>query len=137
MAGSDYTGPPGPKGDPGQSIGGQYRPDLQDASAKEAILGSLVSSGRATATAVPVAVQPTQVRRPWRSTARTTFQALVALAVLFPILVETAGLDPESFPWLAVPLAVAAGFARVMALPQVEVFLRRFIPFLAATPKES
>lgn len=83
-----------------------------------------------------VAVQPTQVRRPWRSTVRTAFQALVALAVLFPILVNTAGLDPESFPWLAVPLAVAAGFARVMALPQVEVFLRRFAPFLSATPKE-
>ncbi len=79
--------------------------------------------------------QPTQVRRPWRSTVRTAFQALVALAVLFPILVETAGLDPASFPWLAVPLAVAAGFARVMALPQVEAFLRRFAPFLAAQPE--
>lgn len=81
-----------------------------------------------------ILADPTQVRRPWRSTARTVFQALVALAVLFPILVSTAGLDPESLPWLAVPLAVAAGFARVMALPQVEAFLRRFIPFLAAAP---
>jgi hypothetical protein len=86
-------------------------------------------------TGMVVSVQPTQVRRPWRSTVRTTFQALVALAVLFPILVETAGLDPESFPWLAGALAVAATVARVMALPQVENFLRRFVPWLAAAPK--
>jgi hypothetical protein len=80
---------------------------------------------------------PTQVRRPWRTVARTVFQAAVALCVLFPVLVQTAGLDPETFPWLAVPLAVAAAVARIMALPQVEVFLRRFIPFLSAAPKES
>lgn len=80
---------------------------------------------------------PTQVRRPWRATARTTFQALVALCILFPLLVEQTGLKAEDFPWLAIPLGVAATVARIMALPQVEVFLRRFIPFLAATPKES
>lgn len=77
---------------------------------------------------------PTQVRRPWRAVARTIFQAFVALCVLFPVLVQTAGLDVAAFPWLAVPLAVAAAVARIMALPQVEVFLRRFVPFLAAEP---
>lgn len=82
------------------------------------------------------AVEPTQVRRPWRSTVRTVFQALVALAVLFPVLVETTGLKPEDAPWLAIPLAVAAAIARVMALPQVETFLRRFLPFLAAAPAD-
>jgi hypothetical protein len=89
------------------------------------------------ATPVP---RPTQVKRPWRATARTVFQALVALCVLFPILVQTAGLDPDTLPWLAVPIAVAAAVARVMALPEVETFLRRFIPFLAAdttTTKEN
>lgn len=78
---------------------------------------------------------PTQVRRPWRSTARTLFQALVAMAVLFPILVESTGLKPEDAPWLAIPLAVAAAVARAMALPQVENFLARFLPFLAAAPQ--
>lgn len=82
-----------------------------------------------------LATTATQVRRPWRATARTAFQALVALAVLFPVLVQTAGLDPDSAPWLLVPLGVAAGFARVMALPQVEGFLQRFVPWLAAAPK--
>lgn len=75
---------------------------------------------------------PTQVKRPWRATARTAFQAFVALCVMFPILVQTAGLDPAAFPWLAIPLGVAAAVAKVMALPQVEAFLRRFLPFLAA-----
>lgn len=84
-----------------------------------------------------VAVEPTQVRRPWRTTARTVFQAFVALCVLFPILVQTAGLDPEAFPWLAIPLAVAAAVARIMALPQVNTFLARFIPFLAAAPTDT
>jgi hypothetical protein len=88
------------------------------------------------ATPVP---KPTQVKRPWRATARTAFQALCALCVLFPVLVQTAGLDPEAFPWLAVPIAVAAAVARIMALPEVETFLRRFAPFLAAdtTTKEN
>lgn len=79
---------------------------------------------------------PTQVKRPWRATARTAFQALVALCVMFPILVQTAGLDPAAFPWLAIPLAVAAAVAKVMALPQVEAFLRRFLPFLAADSED-
>lgn len=83
-----------------------------------------------------VAVDPTQMRRPWRSTARTLFQALVALCVLFPLLVENTGLTLDDAPWLAVPLAVAAAIARIMALPQVETFLRTFAPFLAAAPKD-
>lgn len=82
-----------------------------------------------------VAVDPTQVRRPWRTVARSTFQALVAFCALFPVLVETTGLKVEDWPWLGIPLAVAAAVTRVMALPQVEVFLRRFLPFLAAAPR--
>lgn len=81
-----------------------------------------------------VTVTPTQVRRPWRSTARTTFQAIVALAAMFPILVATSGLDPEALPWLAIPVAIAAALTRLMAVPQVEEFLRQFVPFLAAAP---
>lgn len=95
---------------------------------------AVVSEAQDSRPGTSVLADPTQVRRPWRSTVRTAFQALVALAVLFPVLVETSGLEPEAFPWLAIPVAVAAGFARVMALPQVEVFLKRFVPFLAAAP---
>src|SRR5205085_4774422 len=81
-----------------------------------------------------VAVTPTQVRRPWRSTIRTVFQALVGLAVILPIMVQAAGLDPASIPWLAGVLAIAAATTRVMAVPGVEQWLRRFLPFLAAAP---
>lgn len=80
-------------------------------------------------------VPPTQVRHPWRSTLRTIVQGLLAFAVLAPIAAAELGLDPDRLPWLAGFLALCAGFARLMALPQVEEFLRRFLPFLAARPR--
>lgn len=78
----------------------------------------------------------TQVRRPWRATARTAFQFLLAAAVLLPFIVEASGLDPQVYPWLGGILAVAAAVTRIMALPQVEAFLRRFAPWLAADPDD-
>lgn len=81
------------------------------------------------------AVEPTQIRRPWRSTARTVFQAVVALATLVPFVVS--GVYDGSADYPAVVgqlLAVSAAVTRVMALPQVESFLRRFAPWLAAAP---
>lgn len=86
--------------------------------------------------ALPVLAVPTQVRRPWRSTIRTTFQALVALATLVPFI--AAGVYDGSADYPAVVgqvLAVAAAISRVMALPGVEKFLRTFLPWLAAAPK--
>lgn len=83
----------------------------------------------------PVAVTPTQIRRPWRSTLRTAFQALVALAAMAPVLVATTGLKTDQTPWLVGILAGAATLTRIMALPQVETFLRRFLPWLAAAPR--
>jgi hypothetical protein len=75
---------------------------------------------------------PTQVRRPWRATLRTAFAAFVALAAMAPVLVDAAGLDPARLPWLAGVLAVCAAVTRVLALPGVEAWLRRFVPWLAA-----
>jgi hypothetical protein len=72
---------------------------------------------------------------PWRRTIRTVFQALVGLAVMVPLLVAQTGLDPDQLPWLAGVLAVAAVITRIMALPQVEVFLQQFVPWLAARAK--
>lgn len=77
---------------------------------------------------------PTQVRRPWRATARTVFAGIVAFAALLPFIVEASGLEPEVYPWLGGILAVAAAVTRIMALPQVEAFLTRFVPWLAADP---
>ena len=78
---------------------------------------------------------PTQVRRPWRSTARTVFQALVGLCVLAPLIVGATGLTVAQLPWLGVVLGVAAAVTRIMAIPGVETWLRTYLPFLAAAPK--
>lgn len=82
---------------------------------------------------VPVAVTPTQVRRPWRSTARTIFQATIALAAMWALIVQTLGLP--DWAWVGTSVAVAGAITRLMALPQVELFLRHFFPWLAAAPK--
>lgn len=79
---------------------------------------------------------PTQVKRPWRATARTVLQGLLGFLALLPFIVRDSGLDPEVYPWLGGILAVAAVVTRVMALPQVEAFLQKYVPFLAATPRQ-
>lgn len=90
-----------------------------------------------TAVGVKVAVQPTQLRRPRRAVVRTVFQMFVGLCAIAPLIVAQTGLDPEQTPWLVAPLAVAAVVTRIMSVPQVESFLRRFAPWLAAAPKPS
>ncbi|MFS0695137.1 hypothetical protein [Streptomyces nitrosporeus] len=59
-----------------------------------------------------------------KRTVRTALQAAVGVAVALPAIVAASGI-PESLPWVAGALAVAAGLARVMALPQVERLLDR------------
>jgi hypothetical protein len=80
---------------------------------------------------------PTQVRRPWRATIRTAFQAALALATLIPFVVSGVYGDAETPALVTQVVLVAAAVSRVMALPQVEVFLRTFAPFLSAAPKEN
>lgn len=75
---------------------------------------------------------PTQVKRPWRATVRTVFAAVVALAAMFPLLVDASGVDETAGP-VAGALAIAGAITRIMAIPSVEDFLERFLPFLAAT----
>lgn len=74
---------------------------------------------------------PTQVKHSWRATVRTTFQVVVALAAMWGVVVVTLGLG--GLPWAAASVTVAAAITRLMALPQVDDFLTRFIPWLAAT----
>lgn len=77
------------------------------------------------------------VAHPWRKTLRTVLQAALALAVVLPVVAETVGLDSKVYPWVAAVLAAAAAFTRVMALPSVEAFLRRFVPWLASDDVEA
>jgi len=75
----------------------------------------------------------TQEEHPWRTTARTVFQGLIAFSASWAIVVEAMNLDP-GLAWVSASLAVAAAVTRVMAIPQVETFLERFFPWLAADP---
>lgn len=78
---------------------------------------------------------PTQVRRPWRATVRSIFQFAIALATLLPFIAADVYDNLDQAPYSVVQvLAVAATVTRVMALPQVEDFLQRHFPWLAAQP---
>ncbi|MCX5362869.1 hypothetical protein OG864_29665 [Streptomyces sp. NBC_00124] len=63
---------------------------------------------------------------------RTALQTMVAVAAVVPLVaayLADNGQIADALPWLAAAApaaAVAAGFARVMALPAVESFLDRF-----------
>lgn len=85
---------------------------------------------------IGAAVTPTQIRRPWRSTARTIFQALIGLAAMAPLIYQAATEhNPEAATgWVALALAISGGVTRVMALPGIESFLQQYLSFLAAAP---
>lgn len=94
----------------------------------------------------PTGLEPTQTRRPWRATLRTVLQvgipALLGLPLVFQILVEELGgtLPPRATEWLILAggfvTAIAAVLARIMAIPGVELFLRRLpAAAFAAQPK--
>ncbi|WP_280445795.1 hypothetical protein [Nocardia brasiliensis] len=74
---------------------------------------------------------PTQVVHPWQATVRTVFAVLVALASLIPVIAVAGGLD--TVPAVAQLIAVCGAVTRVLALPGVDDFLSRFLPFLAAS----
>jgi len=75
----------------------------------------------------------TQTRHPARAVIRTGFELLLALAVLLPLILAELGINDFVIGGVSL-IAVSAGITRVMALPQVEAFLQRFLPWLAAEP---
>jgi hypothetical protein len=79
---------------------------------------------------------PTQTRRPWRTVARTVFQALVSAAAMAPLVYQAATHDEPAAATgaVGVGLVIAGGVTRVMALPGVNAWLERFLPFLAPEP---
>jgi hypothetical protein len=74
--------------------------------------------------------QPTQIRHPWRATLRTVAAAAVAALPIVPVVVHELGV--ESVPWVAGALVIVGGATRVLAMPGVEAWLRRYVPWLAA-----
>ena len=93
---------------------------------------------------IPVAVPdnavtdpPTQVRRPWRATARTIFAALVGFAAIAPGMYAAAtSQDPaQATGWMGIGLAISGAITRVMAMSSVNEFFKNFVPFLAPEPR--
>lgn len=93
---------------------------------------------------------PTQVARPWRATFRTVIQVgipvMIGLGLVVPqivaIVLEEAGetMPDEVRVWLlgiaAACVAASAIITRIMAIPQVELLLREWLPRLAADQDE-
>ncbi|CAM4367620.1 MULTISPECIES: hypothetical protein [Corynebacterium] len=71
-----------------------------------------------------------QNRRPWQAVLRTSLACLIGLLPILPTIAET--LHIETVPVVASTLAVTAAVTRVLALQQVEDWLRQFAPWLAA-----
>lgn len=83
---------------------------------------------------MPDRLDPAQVSapaHPGRRVARTMLATLTALAPILPTVVDALGV-PRTLPVVALLLGAAAGVTRALALPQVEVFLRRHAPWLSA-----
>lgn len=76
---------------------------------------------------------PTQSEHPWRATARTIFAGIVGFLSLLPVIALTAGVSGQAA--VAQVLVVTGAITRVLALPGVNDWLGRFLPWLAAAPK--
>lgn len=79
------------------------------------------------------AAESTQEQYPWRAVIRTVFEAAVSFAATWPLVVVALGLD-DGWQWVTASLVVTGGITKLMALPQVNAWLERFIPWLAAQP---
>ena len=86
----------------------------------------------------------TQTEFPWRATLRTIIQAIIGFAVLLPIIVpivnETLGqyLPDQWEAWTVgaagAVTALIACVTRLMAVPAVDAWLDRWLPWLASQP---
>lgn len=76
----------------------------------------------------------TQSRHPWRATVRTILAIVIALAAMAPAVYTAATIQSPELATgaAATALTLAAAITRIMALPVVEAFLQRFVPWLAA-----
>lgn len=74
---------------------------------------------------------PTQVAYPHRATIRTTISAALALIPVVYVISDEFGLS--EIPWIASTLAVCAAITRVLSMPEVELWLQTYVPWLAAS----
>lgn len=76
----------------------------------------------------------TQSQHPWRATIRTILAVIIAVAAMAPVVYTAATMQSPELATgaAAATLTIAAAITRIMALPVVEAFLQRYIPWLAA-----
>ncbi|WP_328659911.1 hypothetical protein [Nocardia salmonicida] len=75
---------------------------------------------------------PTQCTHPGRSTARSSVATLVGIGPLVPVLVMHLG-ETRAALIVGAALIGNAVVTRVLAIPQVEAWLRAVVPLLAAS----
>lgn len=78
--------------------------------------------------------KPSQIRRPWRATARTVAAAAVALMPALPSIAEAAGI--ETVPFVASILTTTALITRILAIPEVDDWMDQYLPGLSADPTQ-
>lgn len=74
--------------------------------------------------------KPTQARHPWKATARSVAAALLALLPALPEIAKQAGI--ETIPLVASVLAITAAVTRILAIPEVDRWMDRYLPGLSA-----
>lgn len=79
----------------------------------------------------------TQSQHPWRATIRTVLAVIIAVAAMAPVVYTAATMQSPELATgaAAAALTIAAAITRIMALPVVEAFLQRFVPWLAASAR--
>ncbi|WJZ03470.1 hypothetical protein [Corynebacterium freiburgense] len=77
---------------------------------------------------------PTQVKHPNRATIRTLVAAVIGIGPILPIIAKELGI--ESIPWVAATLATIATITRILAHPATEAWMKTYMPWLAAEPRE-
>lgn len=73
---------------------------------------------------------PTQVRYPWRATARTVIAAAIALLPALPEIAETVGIS--TVPVVASILSITALVTRILAIPEVDMWMDKYMPHISA-----
>lgn len=74
----------------------------------------------------------------WRRTIRTVVQALIGIASAAPVVYwAVSQQSPEAATGAAAQVLLVTGaITRLMAVPQVEEWLQRYVPWLAAQPPD-
>lgn len=77
----------------------------------------------------------TQSKYPWRAVLRTAVAFVIGVVPMMPVLIAASGI-PQTAPGVAGALAISAAVTRLLAVPQVDALLQKWLPILAAEPRE-